>query len=61
MPWQREPLPFDKLRVGRQARVGKVRKPGPDTLHEQVFEDKTVKGVSGHNPQSSITKAGDFF
>jgi hypothetical protein len=41
------PLPFDTLRVGRQVKVGKVRKPGLGILHNKVFEDKTVKGACG--------------
>jgi hypothetical protein len=43
----RKPLPFDKLRVGRRVKVGRVRKPGLDILHLEVFEDRTVKGRSG--------------
>jgi len=33
--------------MGRQVKVGRVRKPGLDMLHEEVFEAKTVKGACG--------------
>jgi hypothetical protein len=43
----KKPLPFDKFRVGRRVKVGRVRKPGLDILHSEVFEDETVKGACG--------------
>jgi hypothetical protein len=33
--------------MGRLLKRGKVRKPGLDILHLEVFEDRTVKGKSG--------------
>ena len=41
------PEPVEGRRMGRRVKVGRVRKPGLDTLHEKVFEDKTVKGACG--------------
>jgi len=48
-------------RVGRQVKVGKVRKPRLDILHKKVFEAKTVKGDSGQESPVFQMKAGDFF
>jgi hypothetical protein len=33
--------------MGRRVKVGRVRKPGLDILHLEVFEDETVKGACG--------------
>jgi hypothetical protein len=33
--------------MGRLLKGGRVRKPGLDILHSEVFEDRTVKGRSG--------------